>query len=126
MRSAGRTAPAAYLASWADVLPVLRKKVPSSAKHFLAELQKLAGSEEVQCLQDANRAREQLTTAGYEACPAWQALWNGLRPPKPVMAEPGDWPHGWQYYASSALCTNYRENVVLPNMCRADRAMLRS
>jgi hypothetical protein len=126
LRSAGRTTTAAYWASWADALPVLRKKVPSSAENFLAELQKPAGSAQVQCLQDANRARQQLTSAGFEACPAWEALWNGLRPQKPAKAEPGDWPHGWQYYASSALCTNYRENVVLPNMCRADRAMLRS
>ena len=125
-RSANRTSTAAYWAAWADALPVLRKRVPRQAANILADLQRPAGTEAANCLQAAKAAKQQVREAGFEECPSWQDLWNGKRPPKPLRAEPGDWLHGWQYYAPSALCTSYRENVMLPRMSRPDRAMLRS
>ena len=71
------------------------------------------------------KPHKKIGEAGF-GCPAWDVIWQGQRPPKPITTEPGEWPHGWQYYASSALCFDFRESVVLPNMPLADRAMLRS
>ena len=37
--------------------------------------------------------------------PGWPSLANGARPLQPDReeVEPGDWQHGWQFYAASAL-----------------------
>ena len=42
------------------------------------------------------------------------------------QAEPGEWPHGWQYHASSSSEHTFRKNVVLDQSCAADQAHLRS
>ena len=42
------------------------------------------------------------------------------------QAEPGEWPHGWQYYASSSSEHTFWKNVVLDQSCAADQAHLRS
>ena len=49
----------------------------------------------------------------------------GVRPP-PYLSEPGEWPHGWQYYASSVSDTHFQETVVLTQSCAADQAHLLS
>ena len=48
------------------------------------------------------------------------------RPPHQHGSEPGEWPHGWQYFASSASEHHFRETVVLAQSCAADQAHLRS
>ena len=40
--------------------------------------------------------------------------------------EPGQWPHGWQFYASLGLITHHREHVVLPSLDDKAQARLRS
>ena len=37
--------------------------------------------------------------------PSWQEVAEGARPRQPARedTEPGDWQHGWQFYAASAL-----------------------
>ena len=49
------------------------------------------------------------------------------RPPRPP-SEPraGDWPHGWQYYASRTLTEHSRECVGMPSLPPSSRALLRS
>lgn len=50
---------------------------------------------------------------------------RGARPPErnPAQAaEPGEWAHGWQYYASFTRDTYFREHQVLPAMSRSARA----
>ena len=55
----------------------------------------------------------------------WFALQSGARPPQQHVSEPGEWPHGWQYFASSASDHHFRE-IVLAQSCAADQAHLRS
>ena len=50
----------------------------------------------------------------------------GVRPQGIFQAEPGEWPHGWQYCASSSSEHSFRKNVVLDQSCAADPAHLRS
>ena len=40
--------------------------------------------------------------------------------------EPGEWRHGWQFYASSTREHHFREHVLLPLLHRPCRALLRS
>ena len=40
--------------------------------------------------------------------------------------EPGQWPHGWQFYASLGFINHHRESVVLPNLDAGAQAHLRS
>ena len=59
----------------------------------------------------------------------WASIMEELRQgarPGPNEAEPGEWPHGWQYFASSASEHHFRETVVLAQSCTADKAHLRS
>ena len=61
--------------------------------------------------------------------PTWRELAAGQRPPQPDPEweeEPGQWPHGWQFYASLGQITNHRENVVLPSLDAKGQARLRS
>lgn len=63
---------------------------------------------------------------GFRVCPTWQEVHEGARPEQVFEPEPGEWAHGWQYYAASQIERNYREYVVMPNMHNSDRALLRS
>ena len=61
--------------------------------------------------------------------PTWRELAAGVRPPDPAPMyeeEPGQWPHGWQFYASLGLITHHRETAVLPSLDPAAQARLRS
>ncbi len=57
--------------------------------------------------------------------PGWTALRDGARP-HGFVAEPGEWQHGWQYFASSSLEHHFRENVVLAQSSAGNQAHLRS
>ena len=51
--------------------------------------------------------------------PEWFPLGEGVRPPTPSSAEPGEWQHSWQFHASSSLEYHHRETVIIgPVMCR--------
>ena len=79
------------------------------------------------CLGELQEATERLDRCGFVDRPNWEALRRGLRPRPPAAAvEPGEWQHGWQYYASSSLEHHYRETEVLAQSCAADQAHLRS
>ena len=58
--------------------------------------------------------------------PSWVELQGGKRPPSSENTEPGEWQHGWQYYASSNSEFHFRETVVIAQSCAADQAHLRS
>ena len=42
------------------------------------------------------------------------------------MIEPGDFQHGWQYFAASARETHFRDNSIFPNLSPSRQALLRS
>ena len=74
-------------------------------------------------LQESTRV---LDANGFIGRPSWTSLRAGARPPPPTVAEPGEWQHGWQYYASSSLEHHFRETVVFVQSSAADLAHLRS
>ena len=64
-----------------------------------------------EALQNADLLdREGFEQAGVGARPSWRQLFEGARPPAQEdrrETEPGEWIHGWQFYASST-----RENLL--------------
>ena len=129
VRSSSRTAPAAYWASWADCLQPLTERYPEMGNRLLALL---SGAREAAppCIAAARQAADTLDAAGMQARPGWEALARGARPaqPNPEEVEPGDWQHGWQYYASDPLEQREHTNLLseLRRQGSAGPARLRS
>ena len=71
-------------------------------------------------------AATELDQKGFWWRPAWAELHAGRRPPQSETREPGEWPHGWQYWASSVLDTHFRKNSMLTNRTASRQAHLRS
>ena len=46
-------------------------------------------------------APPRLDREGFWWRPSWLELREGKRPPENTTGEPGEWQHGWQYWASS-------------------------
>ena len=124
LRSAARTGPGAYWASWADALPMLHDRLPAATEEMLAQLR----GEPEGCLLELQVASMVLVREGFVSRPSWEELKAGARPPPPLTADPGEWQHGWQYYASSASEHHFGfwETVVLARSCAGDQAHLRS
>ena len=114
LRSADRTAPAAYGASWADAMPMLSRRLPQLTTHIIDEMAR------------GPQACARLDRSGFISRPGCPQLRAGERPPPPGSTEPGEWQHGWQYHASFSLECHFRETVVLAQSCSADQAHLRS
>ena len=100
LRSAVRCARAACWASWADAL---RERTPE-----VDEVVRRLGQEEPVegCLGELQAAATELDQKGFWR-PAWAELHAGRRPPQSETREPGEWPHGWQCWASSVLDTHF-------------------
>ena len=123
IRSASRMAPSSFWASWADALPMLQDRLPSISNQ-IADV--LDGAQAPGCLGELQTTTQVLDRNGFISRPGWRALQGGARPPHQHGSEPGEWPHGWQYFASSASEHHFRETVVLAQSCAADQAHLRS
>ena len=68
----------------------------------------------------SGRAPRVRTFVGFVGRPGWTALRDGARP-HDFVAEPGEWQHGWQHFASSSLEHHFRETVVLAQSSAATR-----
>ena len=125
LRSAVRTGPAAYWASWADALAMINARAPDVAAAAAAQLSAPPPDDcPARCLDEARDAGLLLSREGFLQRPCWQALRQGLRPKAHFAAEPGEWAHGWQYYASSTREHHFRGSSVLPQSAPTDRAHL--
>ena len=71
LRCSRRTAPAAYWAALADVLPTLQQRFPHWTGNLVQELE--AGNEQRDCLKEALRAARRLRAEGFEP-PSYEAL----------------------------------------------------
>ena len=88
-----------------------------------------SGGSWIASLAQAAAAENAVTRADFPLKSTWRELAAGFRPPNPAPAyeeEPGQWSHGWQFYASLGLITHHRETTVLPNLDPAAQARLRS
>ena len=64
LRCASRTAPAAYWAAWADVLPTLRERFPRKAAEYVAELE--FSYENRHCFRETLKGGHLLRREGFE------------------------------------------------------------
>ena len=133
LQHARRTSPAAYWGAWADAIAILRERRPLETARILEELER-EGVTTAACLREAQEAAALLDAEGFANAgagprPSWRDLYNGARPPEPENredADPGEWRHGWQYFASSTRETYEREHRLLPGVSRSTRAVIRS
>ena len=84
----------------------------------------LESEETVGCVGSLQHAAEALDRSGFLG--SWEQLRAGVGPPPDTVAEPGEWQHGWQYYASSSLEHHFWETVVIAQSSVANQAHLRS
>lgn len=113
LRSAVRVAQAAYWASWADSLPMIHRRHPAIAAYIQQSLDLPADTEALaDCLQEARAARLVLLREGFSSSwPTGAQVVAGARPRQPEAAEPGEWAHGWQFWAASARDAHAREEL---------------
>ena len=136
LRSARRTAQAAFWAAWADALPMLHRRVPQHASQWSEALEfaqaNVAHVEFLKQLpsglQEAELARRQLLAEGFRDCPTWEDIREGVLPknPDPSDRAPGEWSRGWQFYASRVRDSHYLEFEVRPHLSPSERALLLS
>ena len=79
------------------------------------------------CFLKAREARNLARNEGF-AAPTFREVTDGLKPetPDPSNVDPGEWAHGWQYYASDAREKHFREYSYLPRLRGASAALLRA
>ena len=78
------------------------------------------------CLSELAQATSQLDREGFSERQSWSELRRGKRPPTNLSKEPGEWQHGWQYWASSASDRTFRKSTMLSGQSASNRAHLRS
>ena len=96
--SAARTRQAAFWASWADCLPMIRERHPELAEDLLLRLE---GGANTSALGAAREAAFTLTGVMGFTPLSWTVLSRGARPPEwqPEDFEPGAQRRGWQHEA---------------------------
>ena len=123
LRSARRTRQAAYWASWADTLPIVRGRHRAVADTMVTSLMDGVGPPS---LMSAETARRDLSGVMEFAPPTWSELAHGARPPSPPAGlDPSDWRTGWQHEAASRVEAHDRPNVIFPSADERERALLR-
>ena len=136
LRSARRTADAAFWAAWADALPMLHRRVSEHASNWSVALENAQANEArveflellPSGLQEAELARRRLVAEGFHDCPTWEDIRAGVRPPNPDPLDraPGEWSRGWQFFASRVRDKHFLEFEVRPPLSPAAQALLLS
>ena len=67
------------------------------------------------------RSARRLDNEGFWWRPSWKALRDGRRPPTNTSSKPGEWTHGWQYWASSISDTFFRKSSLLSSRAAASQ-----
>ena len=125
IRSASRTAHAAYWGSWADCLSTIRER-HSNIAEIMSEALSNPPATAVH-LQGVVQSRSSLATVGFTT-PDWNSLLQGLRPRQPELDEldPGVPSHGWQFFAALSVEHHFRSHSVWPRLTPTEQALLRS
>ena len=114
LRSATRLTPAACWASWGDAMPMLQERVSVATAIITRELAGILQD----CLGELHTACGIFDREGFVGKPTWEELLAGARPLPPGAADPGEWQHGWQYYASSKSEQFLGERSTCPVTCQ--------
>ena len=78
---------------------------------------RLGGVQEIGgCIRELHDVTVELDRQGFVGRPAWVELELGTRPPPANVIEPGEWAHGWQYFASSVSEYHFRESTVFASV----------
>ena len=104
-------------------LPMLQARLPQVTANIVGGLVREAPLKG--CLGELQESALSLDHSGFVGRPEWTALRDGVRPHE-FVAEPGEWQHGWQYFASSSSETHFRKTFVLAQSSAANQAHLRS
>ena len=123
LRSAARTAPAAFWAAFVDVTPVLREKAPPVLAALLRDL-RAGDAATTQCASEASLGLAALQAAGAEGLPTWEAAAAGARAPPAPSDSDFSFDRGWQGHACSFLETTFLEQRVRPGCDETRRALL--
>ena len=115
LRSARRLAPAAHWVSWADAMPMLQERVPNATEVLARELARMPVEG---CLGELHTAWGSWIVKASST--DMEELLAGARPTPPLVADPGEWQHGWQFYTSSASDHYFRETVALAQSHASD------
>ena len=108
VRSAARTAIAAFWASWADAIEMIQQRCPQLAADILAEL---SNGPSTPCLLELEAAEQQLRREQILDRPTWPDFAQGRRPaPRAQERELGEWSQGWQFFAASAREHHFRRS----------------
>ena len=112
LRSAVRTSPSAFWASWADCFPMISARHPAVVDMIIRELD---GHPVTPCLSAASRIVRDLVGVGGFEPPSWISLVNGARPHmrQPEEYEPGGVRQGWQHEAASRVERVFRDAVLM-------------
>ena len=78
------------------------------------------------CVAELREPCVALDKKGFWWRPSWPRLREAKRPPQTCARDPGEWPHGWQYWASSVLDSRNRKVSFLSGRSAACQAHLRS
>ena len=115
----------AFRSSWADTLPMTRRRHSEVAEVIVHHLERGGTSP---CLGSARRAAVVLDGVDGFQVPSWSAVASGLRPPiiGDEDREPGVPGQGWQHAAASCVEADIRAATLMPRMNPAERALFRS
>ena len=127
LRSAERTATAAYWSSWANALGVMHTKTPDIAAEVVRQLAE-ADATVAPCLQELAQCKAELEEKGATDLPTWTEAAHGAQPPPPPEdgIDAADLDRGWQCHTSSFLENTFLEQVVLPSSDSSRHALLLS
>ena len=124
LRSATRCAAVAYWASWADALGMISQRNPGVADMVVRTMEGELPFPPGRRMAELDSSR--FDREGFWWKPSWPELREGKRPPENTTGEPGEWQHGWQYWASSVSNSHFRQTTMLSVRSAASRAHLRS
>ena len=81
-----------------------------------------------QGLREAEECRRLLVTEGFAKCPTWLDIADRQAPPNPEVEdrEPGEWCHGWQFFASRTREIRFLEFEIKNQLDPCSQALLLS
>ena len=127
LRSAARSAPGAFWASWVATLPVIRAKQPGVAAAIFTDITGVHGPTTTTILLRLQACARRLQQEGFQTIPGWRDIFAGVDPAPLIRdADAADFVQGWQCIACSFSEQFFIEHEVHPECDGARKALLLS